>query len=865
MSAKGGNYKFSSLKVFGSNEFLYKNEKKYRIVYDASECRYLYAELAMYNKLFDEEQWTANAKLICTNVNTGEQLCELTKSLEVTTDMNMIYIREGWGTPDPGWWKRGYYRWSAFIEDVKVGEVYFYVVDRGLLTNGVNPYFDIVRCKMFESPRNGMNIDERVYLKTFAGQTTRYINIEMELKLKNPEKDFFPLEFQFNFYNDAGQHKAYMEYFISPDGSKETIIIDTGFGSEGGGYWFDDKYTIEAVFMDTLIAVVPFEVGAENEEAQEFPFMASRDILNPPTTFEDPNRKPTFEEATADLNQLIGLGAVKKEMSEFATYLQFLKIRKEKGIEENSNFNLHTVFTGNPGTGKTTVAKMLGKIYHSLDLLSKGEVHEVGRVDLVGEYIGQTAPKVKKAIDKARGGILFIDEAYALSDRGDDGKDFGKEVIEVLLKEMSDGKGDIAIIFAGYPKEMQAFIGSNPGLASRISKTIHFPDYTPEELLEIADYAAGKSGVIVEAQARELLYKKVVEAYRTRDTHFGNARFVNGIVEEAKQNMALRLMRDPLKLSEMSKDDLSTLNFEDMSDVFGLDTGIKVDIPIDEALLKDSLSQLHELVGLSSVKTDVDEMVKLVRYYREIGKDVRKAFSIHTVFTGNPGTGKTTVARLLVRIYKALGILERGQLVECDRKSLVAGFLGQTAIKTAEMIDKSIGGGLFIDEAYALSSGGDDYGREAIETLLKRMEDQRGEFMVIVAGYPKEMQRFLEANPGLMSRFDKQLHFEDYSIEELVFIAETMFDDENLKMDAAAKEHIFNYVQKMLNNKHKYFGNARTVRKIVAEAIRKQNLRLASLSSAERSPEMIRLVTFDDVKDFALLEQAEEPRKGIGF
>lgn len=866
-------FKFLSLKVFGSTEFLYHNVKKYRKVYDEKECRYLYAELALYNKLFDENVWTANVKLLCYNTVTNELVCELKKDLEVSTDTNILYVREGWGTPEPGWWKKGSYKWMAYVGGQFLGETFFYVTDRGVVTKGNNPCFSIKQVRLFESPRNGMPIAERTYLKKFGSAITKYINIEMGLDFIPGEEDF-PLELQFNFYNDSSQHKAYMEYFTMVAAKTAFITIDTGYGSDTGGYWFEDKYNLEVVFMDTLVAVVPFEVATEAELMDtEYSDFFDTKINDDDIDFEDSEEKPignakaTFEEATEELNKLIGLQAVKKEVQEFATYLQFLKLRKEKGFDDKQRFNLNIVFTGNPGTGKTTVARMLGKIYHSLDLLSTGEVHEVGRVDLVGEYIGQTAPKVKKVIDKARGGILFIDEAYSLTDRGDDGKDFGREVIEILLKEMSDGPGNLAIIFAGYPKEMHNFTNSNPGLASRIGRIIHFPDYTPEDLMAIVKYSSEKSDIIFSQEASDLLYKKIVEEYRNRDQHFGNARFVNAIVEQSKQNMAIRLMKNSASdLDALDRATMSTINVEDVEVAFGMDEVKGVVMPIDDALLQDSLSQLNDMVGLEGVKKDVSEMVKLVRYYKEIGKDVKNAFSIHTVFTGNAGTGKTTVARLLVRIYKALGILERGHLVETDRKGLVAGFVGQTAIKTADMIDKAMGGGLFIDEAYALTSGGEtDFGREAIEALLKRMEDSRGQFMVIVAGYPKEMRKFLEANPGLMSRFDKQLNFSDYSSEEMLRIADMMFDVEGLFMEDNARNVLSDYIQKLSENKHQYFGNARTIRKIVGEAVRKQHLRLASISPAARTPAMIKTVIVDDVSEFNLIEQAEDPRKGIGF
>lgn len=865
--ALGGNYKIKDIKIFGSKENLYQNVKKYRKVFDHNECRYLYCELSFYNKLFDEVDWVSEIRFVCIDKTSGKEICELKKKMNISKSKNIIFVREGWGTPEIGWWKEGTYRWEVFIDKTSVGMAQFYVISGGLVQPGNNPYFNIEEVRLFESAQEGLPVDQRHYLKTFAAESTRYINIEMRLRNKISQLALFPLELQFNFYNDSGQQKAFMTYFKEIRDQREELVLDTGYGSNIPGYWFADKYTLEVVFMDQLIAVVPFEIGAlEIEESNPLDF-STQQVKKAGSKATAIPKKLSFEDAKEELENLIGLKSVKEQISELASYLQFLKVRKKKGLEDNQRLNLHSVFIGNPGTGKTTVANMLGKIYYSLDLLSHGKVHEVGRADLVGEFIGQTAPKVKKAIDKAKGGILFIDEAYALTNRNDDGKDFGREVVETLLKELSDGSDDLAIIFAGYPKEMSNFLNSNPGLSSRLRNLIHFPDYAPDELMEIIQYTADRRGVLISKEAQETIHQRLVEVYRNRNEQFGNARFVNGIVEEAKQNMAIRLMAAHADLQELEAEKLSIIEAEDVEKVFrtgGNDDNVH--LPVDEPLLHDALNQLNELVGLNNIKREVDEMSKLVRYYREIGKDIRKAFSLHAVFMGNPGTGKTTVARLLVQIYKALGILERGQLVECDRKSLVAGFVGQTAIKTGELIDKAIGGGLFIDEAYALTQGGaNDFGREAVETLLKRMEDQRGEFMVIVAGYPEEMRNFLEANPGLMSRFDKQFNFQDYNEDELLSIAELMFKAEELSLEEAAKTHLQAYIQKLLSNKHKYFGNARTIRKIVSETIRRQHLRMAEIAAADRTPQLIQQVTLTDISSFQLMEEELEEKKGIGF
>jgi SpoVK/Ycf46/Vps4 family AAA+-type ATPase len=492
---------------------------------------------------------------------------------------------------------------------------------------------------------------------------------------------------------------------------------------------------------------------------------------------------------------------------------------------------------------------------------------EVDRSDIVAEYIGQTAPKTKDIIKKAKGGILFIDEAYALARKNDDSKDFGKEAIEILLKEMSDGDGDISIIVAGYPDEMTGFLESNPGMKSRFQMFYDFPDYTPQELMQITDYTALKRTIKFSGEAREMMYKKLVDAYRNRDRMFGNARYVNSLIDESKMNMGLRLMQNA-NPSDLSNDELSTIESVDIEKIFNSKTKMIADIPVDEELLRSSLNSLHAMIGLQTVKNEIDELVKLVRFYKEIGKDIRQSFSLHAVFTGNPGTGKTTVARLLAQIYKALGILERGNLVECDRQALVGGYVGQTAIKTNDILNRSMGGVLFIDEAYALSEGGEnDFGKEAIETILKRMEDNRGEFIVIVAGYTENMFRFLASNPGLRSRFDREMNFADYDAAQLFDIAVKMLAANSIQADEAASKHLKEYMVFLSKGRNEFFGNARHVRKIVEESIKNQHLRLAILEPKKRDKEMIHELTYDDVKEFEIdYSKIVETRKpSIGF
>lgn len=862
------NYKFKDIKVYGSNEWLANDEKKYRVVFDETECSFIYCELSFFNKLFDNKDWDIKINLKCYDSKSTE-MCDLQVQKHIAKDENVVFVREGWGVKKiGGYWKRGAYRWEAWMDGVLIGSKSFYVEKEGMVTELSNPYFRIKNIRLYEGPNQNVDESKRVYYDCFKQSETRYIWVEFQAENLVKKYDYWACELFFNFKNDNGQLKGGVERLLFVYKNDDTITCTVGWGSDHKGTWGGDQYSIEVLFMDQIVAGYHFDIGDEFIEADEDSFepYVHQIMGAEPASDEEHHVPESIDAVMHKMDELIGLATIKAKIKEYSSYLNFLKIRKEKGFEDEDKINLHSVFTGNPGTGKTTVALMLGKIYKNLGLLSKGHVHEVDRADLVAEYIGQTAPKVKEAIKKAKGGILFVDEAYALARAGDDNKDFGKEVIEILIKEMSDGDGDIAIVVAGYPDEMTNFLGSNPGLKSRFNMYFDFPDYLPQELQEIARYCSKKRNIVFTAESEALLYKKLVEAYRTRTHTFGNARYVNSLIDEAKMNLGLRVMALP-NTQEVTKEQLMTVELQDVEKIFASKQRALADIPVDEDLLAESFNQLKEMIGLGSVKKEIEELVKLVRFYREIGKDVRQTFSLHTVFKGSPGTGKTTVARIVAQIFKALGILEKGHLVETDRQGLVANFVGQTATKTSEMVDKAMGGVLFIDEAYALSQGGDsDFGREAVETLLKRMEDRRGQFIVIAAGYTDNMNYFLEFNPGLKSRFDRELVFDDFKPEELMQIANYILDDQGLKLSADAAVHMSKYFTHVFEIKDKYFGNGRLVRKIMEETVKHQNLRLSQLPAANRNPEMMKDITLEDVLHFSLEEEPSKNQPGkIGF
>ncbi|WP_124727477.1 AAA family ATPase [Staphylospora marina] len=258
-----------------------------------------------------------------------------------------------------------------------------------------------------------------------------------------------------------------------------------------------------------------------------------------------------------ELSQLVGLVNIKEFVKEIYAWLEVGKRRKAAGLAADEQV-LHMIFTGNPGTGKTTVARILGRLFKEMGVLSRGHLVEVERADLVGEYIGHTAQKTREHVRKALGGILFIDEAYSLARGGD--KDFGKEAIDTLVKAMEDHKNDFILILAGYPEEMEWFLRLNPGLPSRFPVHLKFQDFTLEELLDIADRMVSARQYRLSLAARERLRRHLEEEMRRRDSHSGNARHVRNLVEQAIRQHAMRVIR----MKNPDRDELMTLRGEDV-------------------------------------------------------------------------------------------------------------------------------------------------------------------------------------------------------------------------------------------------------------------------------------------------------------
>lgn len=284
-------------------------------------------------------------------------------------------------------------------------------------------------------------------------------------------------------------------------------------------------------------------------------------IKEPPSKINHKDKMEKELSAIKELDQLVGLEKLKKLIYELYAFLMIRKLREEKGLM-NSPHMFHMIFKGNPGTGKTTVARVFGKLFKEMGMLEKGHLVEVERADLVGEYIGHTAAKTREIIRKAIGGVLFVDEAYSLIRGGE--KDFGKECIDTLIKSLEDNRNQLIVILAGYNEEMERFLASNPGLPSRFPINIEFEDYTIQELSDIADAMCKEQAYLLNPDAKFLLRRNIEKEIREGITLFSNARYVRNLIEKAIRRQAIRLLESP-GLQDYSRDMLMELKGEDFN------------------------------------------------------------------------------------------------------------------------------------------------------------------------------------------------------------------------------------------------------------------------------------------------------------
>ncbi|MEV2269989.1 AAA family ATPase [Nonomuraea africana] len=534
----------------------------------------------------------------------------------------------------------------------------------------------------------------------------------------------------------------------------------------------------------------------------------------------------------AELDACLGLEQVKAEIALITAEARAAKLRRDAGMSAHSR-PAHLVFTGRPGTGKTMVAGVLGRMFADLGLLSSGHLVTVDRADLAGQRVGDASINVGRAIDRALGGVLCVEDAGNLARPGIDiDKAHSRDVVDALLAGVQAHQEDLLVVLCGPEGAMNGLLKSAPELSAHFPKIMRFPDLTGDQVVTLYETKATEAGFTL----RPGVLAKVGELVRSARPDAVGARLALSLLERSVAMQSRRVLADGVLDEGESLDEILV---EDVPDT------VRAAVRTQQA--DDPLAAIDGLIGLESVKREVRLLVAEAdadRLRRSAGLPIASP-ARHLVFTGNPGTAKTTVARLIASVYARLGLLSSGHLVEVSHADLIAEYIGQTAPKIRAAVESALGGVLFVDEAYALTPGGshNSYGPEAIAELLRLMEEHRDDLVVIVAGYENRMADFLAANPGLASRFPTTVRFSDYTEEELVAIFESMASAAGLVLRDGVRDEVRRAVRAAPRGDS--FGNGRFVRNLLDRAMALQAERL--LSRPDPAREDVRTLVPSDI------------------
>ena len=586
---------------------------------------------------------------------------------------------------------------------------------------------------------------------------------------------------------------------------------------------------------DVLRAYEQFEAWCLNKNIlKAYDYNFSEDFL----LDRDENEVSAYEK----LNNMIGLKIVKEQIDKIITADIVEKERKKRKGNDYHTSSMHMIFGGNPGSAKTTVAKLFAGITKEKGILKSGAFVERGGMDLDG--MGCVSA-IREAFIAAKGGVLFIDEAYAMK---------SDTAITVLLQEMENQREDVIVILAGYNERMKAFMKRNEGLKSRIPYWIDFPDYTAEELTDIFKLMIHEKGFCVTDDAiKEAHY--IFEKVRNIDD-FGNGRYVRNLMERAVRQQSVRLLSQRRDLGDIQKDELFQITKEDIQ---MLGEGEK-----KERKLGTARKELDDMIGLASVKTVIHKAIakhKINKLCMEKGLQ-RDNASLHMVFTGNPGTAKTTVARLFAEIMKDEKILSTGVFVEAGRADLVGEHVGATAPLVKKKFKEAQGGVLFIDEAYSLCDSYENgFGDEAINTIVQEMENHMDDVIVIFAGYPEPMKAFLDRNPGMRSRIAFSVEFDDYTVEELCEITKLMLSRKQMTITETGMKKLKKNFESVKESRD--YGNGRFARKMLEEAEMNLAERICQMDETEITTEVLTTIEESDIPEIPT--EMKRQIKKIGF
>eukprot|EP00930_Biecheleria_cincta_P074284 TRINITY_DN6148_c0_g3_i1.p1 TRINITY_DN6148_c0_g3~~TRINITY_DN6148_c0_g3_i1.p1 ORF type:complete len:2010 (+),score=360.50 TRINITY_DN6148_c0_g3_i1:98-6127(+) len=571
----------------------------------------------------------------------------------------------------------------------------------------------------------------------------------------------FPERFVFEDY-DEGELLQILQNLLQKDGKwkladeKHARILARRLARQAGTTGFGNARAVRNAF-DLAKKRQAARILVERQRGSPDMFLIERaDLLGP---------KGLDVKGCKALKQLMGmrgLQAVKDSVHALIRLVQ-ANAQLEDLEKQVRDVNLNKVFLGNPGTGKTTVAKLYGEILRDLGMLSKGEVIIKIPQDFTGDQLGQSETKTKAILDNARGCVLVIDEAYGLHPAKNTTDPYKTAIVDTIVAEVQGVPGDDrCVLLLGYQNEMEEMMrNTNPGLARRfnLQDAFRFEDFTGEDLLLILYAKVKKMDMCINLDTARAAVK-ILEDQKRTELHFGNGGAVDNLLSSAKSRMMTRL-------KECTPEQITAAEFH-VSDFVTDEVGQDV-----ESILSDPNGFIENmfsgLIGCSAAKEQVKKFISTIRFSRRQGRDPLQEIELNFFFGGRPGTGKTTVARIMGRLLKALSLISKADVIECSASDLCTGFVGQAGKQTCEVFKKALGGILFIDEAYRLNpEKGGAYMREALDEMVQILTERefKGNMAVIIAGYEKDMSMLFKVNPGLKSRIQTTVTFEQFSAKD---------------------------------------------------------------------------------------------------
>ena len=597
------------------------------------------------------------------------------------------------------------------------------------------------------------------------------------------------------------------------------------------GPGFENAWLVQRLFDNQIVPRMFDRLGGEMN--------LTKDQLTQVLPEDIPAIKSESDAAMQELDELIGLGKVKTRVRDYLNAIQLAARRMEMGLATNMP-RLHMAFLGNPGTGKTTVAGIIGKVFASWGILSGGRVIRTEKSEMVGQYIGETEFKMQELLSQARGNILFIDEAYQLVEGGE--RDHGRIVMNSLLTELGKDNQDMVVILAGYTAPMKRLLESNEGIESRFPNVFNFEDYTTDELVEIGKLMISRQSFILTPGAEANMRAIIQEESEKPSPRFGNGRFVSNLLQN---EILATLGARTSKLKEPTKEDLSTILPEDV--VIGKK---QKDAVFDDVAIDAALARLDALAGLDNVKKAIHNFVQSARYLHSIGEPYVGKGLLSWRFIGSSGTGKSTVAGIMAVILKGMRLIANSHIAEIKGERIIGVSEHECYTVLEEAVKKSCNGLIFIDvdDRKLMRGEASSYGR-VVELIRLKVEELTveagGECALILADLDAPNRDFAEqmTEAGIYE-FDHTLVFKDFTADELFDILCSCLRKFEITFETAAEKHMRSYLETLCSS---VGANARTMKLMSRTIYQQVILRESGLAKPPKSHK-VELADIESIK-----------------